>query len=153
MVFHKSTSRNVKTTKPIQYVVVSANMEVVMARSHFRARLWSPLVLSHHKKALRKKGHQADYTTDALHHGVNCDGNKTQIYSWDTWKVSNQHGLHGRSGRNDHRAVFGILGKQSVSGSLNCLLLVDFATWTPFSTTRVDHRSRCERFVATASRF
>jgi hypothetical protein len=73
-----------ETTETIQYKVVSANMEVVIARSHFRARVWSPLVLSHHKKALRTKEHQADWTTDPLHYGRNCDGNEKQIYAWDT---------------------------------------------------------------------
>jgi hypothetical protein len=33
----------------IQYTVFNANMEVVMVKSHFRDRLWSPLVLFHHK--------------------------------------------------------------------------------------------------------
>jgi len=45
----------VKKTERIQNVVINANMEVIMARSHFRARLLHPLVLFRHKKPLRKK--------------------------------------------------------------------------------------------------
>jgi hypothetical protein len=49
LLLHESMDRNVTAVEKIQYTVVSANMEVVMVKSHFRARLWSPLVLFHHK--------------------------------------------------------------------------------------------------------
>jgi hypothetical protein len=42
-------------TDKIQYKVDNVNIEVVMARSHFRDRLWSPLVLCHHEKSFEKK--------------------------------------------------------------------------------------------------
>jgi hypothetical protein len=43
--FHESRNVKVKTMENIQYAVDSANTKVMRARSHFRARLWSPLVL------------------------------------------------------------------------------------------------------------
>jgi hypothetical protein len=49
----------VSATDKIQCKVDNANMEEVIARSHFRDRLWSPLVLFHHVNPLSKKGHQA----------------------------------------------------------------------------------------------
>jgi hypothetical protein len=61
------------------------------------------------KKALQKNGHQVDWATDGLHHGVSRDGNETQIYAWDIWRVSNRHGRRGGSGRDDHISMFGIL--------------------------------------------
>jgi len=42
---NESTSREVKTTERIQYMVDKANAQMVKARSHFLDRLWSPLVL------------------------------------------------------------------------------------------------------------
>jgi hypothetical protein len=44
---HESRIVKVKTTENIQYTVDNANTRVRRVRSHFRARLWSPLVLSH----------------------------------------------------------------------------------------------------------
>jgi hypothetical protein len=49
LLLHKLMDRNMTAVEKIQYTVVSANMEVVIVKSHFRARLWSPLVLFHHK--------------------------------------------------------------------------------------------------------
>ena len=40
-----SSDANVKKTERIQYAVDNANTKVVRVKSHFRARLWSPLVL------------------------------------------------------------------------------------------------------------
>jgi hypothetical protein len=45
VLFHKSSIVNVKRTERIQYTVDNTNTTVVRVRSHFRARLWSPLVL------------------------------------------------------------------------------------------------------------
>src|SRR6266850_2111136 len=45
LLLNESTSREVKTTERIQYMVDKANAEMVNARSHFLDRLWSPLVL------------------------------------------------------------------------------------------------------------
>jgi hypothetical protein len=42
-----SSNANVNTTERIKYTVDAANTKVVRARSHFRARLWGPLVLFH----------------------------------------------------------------------------------------------------------
>jgi hypothetical protein len=50
LLLHESMDRSVTAVEKIQYTVVSANIEVVMVKSHFRARLWSPLVLFHHKE-------------------------------------------------------------------------------------------------------
>jgi hypothetical protein len=52
---YKWTVRRVKTTVNVQYTVINVNMEVMMARSHFRAQLCSPLVLFHHKKKTLEK--------------------------------------------------------------------------------------------------
>jgi hypothetical protein len=42
---HTSRIVKVKTMEKMQCMVDNANMKVLRARSHFRARLWSPLVL------------------------------------------------------------------------------------------------------------
>jgi hypothetical protein len=42
---HESRSVKVKRTERIQCTVDNANIKVMRAKSHFRARLWSPLVL------------------------------------------------------------------------------------------------------------
>src|SRR5580693_2080718 len=55
LLFHKSTTKNVRTIHTIQYTVDKAKVEVMMARSHFRGRLWIPLVLYHHDNPLRKR--------------------------------------------------------------------------------------------------
>lgn len=112
-----------KTTERIQYRVDSANMEVVKARSHFRDRLWSPLELFHHENSLRKAG----FVTNRLHDGVNDDGKKTQIYAWDTWRVRNQRKLCGIRGRDDHKAMFGMLFLSSCLGLMNGVRSVDLA--------------------------
>jgi len=52
---HESRNVKVKTTERIQYMVDNANRKVMRARSHFRARLWSPLVLLHGENSVRKK--------------------------------------------------------------------------------------------------
>jgi hypothetical protein len=52
---HESRNVKVKTTETIQYTVDNANTKVMRARSHFRARLWSPLVLFHGDNSVRKK--------------------------------------------------------------------------------------------------
>jgi hypothetical protein len=109
LLFNELMNRTVKATEKIQYTVINANMEVMMTRSHFRDRLWRPLALFRHKKILQKNGHQVDWATDALHHGVSRDGNEAQICAWDTWRVSNKPRRRGSSGRADHRAMFGIL--------------------------------------------
>ena len=51
----ESSNANVKTTERIQYTVDNANTKEVRARRHFRARLWSPLVLLHGEKSVRRK--------------------------------------------------------------------------------------------------
>jgi hypothetical protein len=55
VLLHQSRNTKVNTTERIQYTVVNVNTKVVRARSHFRARLWSPLVLFHHESSLRKE--------------------------------------------------------------------------------------------------
>jgi len=39
----------VMTTDMIQYMDDNANMVMVTVKSHFRDRVWSPLVLLHHE--------------------------------------------------------------------------------------------------------
>jgi hypothetical protein len=53
--FHESRNVKVKKTERIQYMVDNANMKVMRARSHFRARLWSPLVLFDGENSVRIK--------------------------------------------------------------------------------------------------
>jgi len=55
VLLHESRNVKVKTTERIQYTVDNANTKVMRARSHFRARLWSPLVLFHDENSVRKK--------------------------------------------------------------------------------------------------
>jgi hypothetical protein len=45
-----SRTGKMATADTIQYTVDNANMEVIIARSHFRDRVWSPLVLFHQEK-------------------------------------------------------------------------------------------------------
>ena len=72
---HESRNVKGKTTERIQYMVDNANMKVMRARSHFRARLWSPLVLFHGENSVRKV--QADWVKDRLHYDVKSDGKET----------------------------------------------------------------------------
>ena len=59
----------------------NANVVMVMAKSHFRDRVLSPLVLLHHKiennaaSIGRMKG-------GLLHHDVDRDGKEAKIYTW-----------------------------------------------------------------------
>ena len=67
-----------KTTERIQYAVDNADKKMMRARSHFRARLWSPLVLFHGENSMRKKCiGQPDWMKDPLHYDVNSDGEET----------------------------------------------------------------------------
>ncbi len=58
--------------------------------------------------------HQAVSLRYTLHHDIKRDGNKTEIDAWVGWidgryQYYSRHVLHGRSGRADHRTMFGIL--------------------------------------------
>jgi len=57
---YASMTRKVTTTDTIQNMVDNTNMVVVIARSHFRGRVRSPLVLSHHdhESSLSKNSYQ-----------------------------------------------------------------------------------------------
>ena len=50
--------RKVTTTDMIQNMVDNTNMAMVIAKSHFRDRVRSPLVLFNHENLLRKNCHQ-----------------------------------------------------------------------------------------------
>jgi hypothetical protein len=52
---HESRNLKVRTTEMIQCKVDNANMKVMRAKSHFLARLWSPLVLFDGEISVRKR--------------------------------------------------------------------------------------------------
>ena len=42
------------------------------------------------------------------HHDADHDGNKTEIYAWNIWRVRNRHKPCGIRGGDDHRVMFGM---------------------------------------------
>lgn len=47
--WHPSIMIKVLTIHMIQFMVDNVNMMMIIAKSHFRDRAWSPLVLFHHE--------------------------------------------------------------------------------------------------------
>jgi hypothetical protein len=66
VLMYASMTRKVKTIDMIQYVVDIANMIVVIASSHFRDRVRSPLALFHHEASLSESRYQAKLDKGSL---------------------------------------------------------------------------------------
>ena len=45
---------------------------------------------------------------NGLHNDPDHDGNKTEIYAWNTLRVSDRHKVCGINGGDDHKATFGM---------------------------------------------
>jgi hypothetical protein len=56
MLFPEPTFKRLEKTARIQYAFITMNEKVVVARTHFRARLSSPFVLFYYKESFRKNG-------------------------------------------------------------------------------------------------
>ena len=69
----------VYTMDMIQYIDDKANMVTIMAKSHFRDRVLSPLVLLHHE--ILREQCCGGIRMKASHRDVDKDGEKAKIYT------------------------------------------------------------------------